>query len=646
MPTKLKVTQISPTPANSAYVDSAVADLVDSAPTTLNTLKELSSALGDDPNFSTTITTALGNKLNTSITTTGSGNAITAISDSNGNVTATKGSTFSLSTHTHDYLPLSGGTLTGNFYGRPGVGNDSGKVLFVCKDPTLYKGDIPTESRWYTLAVACDASGSIQNNYKLGQIEAGLLDNNSTYMSMHAFKNEAGVNTNAGLEVGFNSSGNVYTKAPTPATSDNSTQIATTAFVKAQGYTTATGHTHSYLPLDGGTLTGGVNCTTTYTDATTTYTSTLIRFNSCNDQYGNNVMFGGSANTIVGGGEAAANQLNDLRGTNGENLYLVADSNIYFKPNGNSWANAKTVTLNNAAELSGLAKVTSTSFVGALTGNVTGNCSGSSGSCTGNAATATTATKLGTATVGGTAKPIYLNAGAATALSGNIGDANTPVYISGGTITSTGKSFANYLTKTTNVSEMGRYIDMHYDNATAAYDYDVRLYVSAQGTAAGGGTLTITAASVNASKIVGAYYADYAEWFPRGEETEPGDVIVLDLDSDEEKYIKSTKDNRVAVGVHSDNYHHIIGGDAVPSDKNMTDSEYNMPKYIPVALAGRIDTKFIGKGKKGSYVVASEIAGVARMYDRTKDDPTDIFGILVVSDDKDQEIRRLKVKLK
>ncbi len=35
---------------------------------------------------------------------------------------------------------------------------------------------------------------------------------------------------------------------------------------------------------------------------------------------------------------------------------------------------------------------TATTFVGALTGNVTGNCSGSSGSCTGNAATATTAT--------------------------------------------------------------------------------------------------------------------------------------------------------------------------------------------------------------------------------------------------------------
>lgn len=45
------------------YVDDKVASLVDSAPETLDTLKELSTALGDDPNFATTMTTALGNKV-------------------------------------------------------------------------------------------------------------------------------------------------------------------------------------------------------------------------------------------------------------------------------------------------------------------------------------------------------------------------------------------------------------------------------------------------------------------------------------------------------------------------------------------------------------------------------------------------------
>ena len=49
-----------------------------------------------------------------------------------------------------------------------------------------------------------------------------------------------------------------------------------------------------------------------------------------------------------------------------------------------------TLSINNVTITTGKV-VTATTFNGALTGNVTGNCSGSSGSCTGNAATATTA---------------------------------------------------------------------------------------------------------------------------------------------------------------------------------------------------------------------------------------------------------------
>ncbi len=49
--------------ATSSDVADAVADLVNSAPETLDTLKELADALGDDPNFATTMTTALGNKV-------------------------------------------------------------------------------------------------------------------------------------------------------------------------------------------------------------------------------------------------------------------------------------------------------------------------------------------------------------------------------------------------------------------------------------------------------------------------------------------------------------------------------------------------------------------------------------------------------
>ena len=48
--------------------------------------------------------------------------------------------------------------------------------------------------------------------------------------------------------------------------------------------------------------------------------------------------------------------------------------------------------------------------------------------------TATIATKLGSATVGGAAKPIYLNAGTATACSSTVGSTIKPVYMNDGTI--------------------------------------------------------------------------------------------------------------------------------------------------------------------------------------------------------------------
>ena len=49
--------------ATTAYTDTAIANLVDSAPSTLDTLNELAAALGDDPNFATTVTNSIATKL-------------------------------------------------------------------------------------------------------------------------------------------------------------------------------------------------------------------------------------------------------------------------------------------------------------------------------------------------------------------------------------------------------------------------------------------------------------------------------------------------------------------------------------------------------------------------------------------------------
>ena len=51
--------------ATETYVGTAISNLIDTAPTTLDTLNELAAALGDDPNFATSVTNSIGLKANT-----------------------------------------------------------------------------------------------------------------------------------------------------------------------------------------------------------------------------------------------------------------------------------------------------------------------------------------------------------------------------------------------------------------------------------------------------------------------------------------------------------------------------------------------------------------------------------------------------
>ena len=64
--TNNRIDDLSTKKADITYVDGKVADLVNSAPTTLDTLNELAKALGDDPNFATDITNLIGTKLDSS----------------------------------------------------------------------------------------------------------------------------------------------------------------------------------------------------------------------------------------------------------------------------------------------------------------------------------------------------------------------------------------------------------------------------------------------------------------------------------------------------------------------------------------------------------------------------------------------------
>ena len=61
--TGASATNVASAESVKAYVDNQVSGLVSSAPSALDTLNELAAALGDDANFATTTSTALGNRL-------------------------------------------------------------------------------------------------------------------------------------------------------------------------------------------------------------------------------------------------------------------------------------------------------------------------------------------------------------------------------------------------------------------------------------------------------------------------------------------------------------------------------------------------------------------------------------------------------
>lgn len=153
-----------------------------------------------------------------------------------------------------NYLPLNGGTLTGNVYTTPYydstiVDPEGGQTLIVSKGKVA-KGTAPSNDEWHTMVMAVDNSGLTKNANKYGQVETAVKTDGSVETAVQAYKNEANSTTSAKISVGYDANGNAFTSAPTPTAGDNSTKIATTAFVNTKA--------SDYLPLSGGTMTGNL----------------------------------------------------------------------------------------------------------------------------------------------------------------------------------------------------------------------------------------------------------------------------------------------------------------------------------------------------------------------------------------------------
>lgn len=149
---------------------------------------------------------------------------------------------------------------------------------------------------------------------------------------------------------------------------------------------------------------------------------------------------------------------------------------------------------------------------------------------------------------------------------------------------------------------------------------------------------------IHAKRVFEAVYNDYAELMPRGEQTDPGDIIALDTNSQQEKYVKATNLSSRIAGIHSDEYGMLIGGEQVNDGEDFL--EKNLPLFIPVSLAGRVHTKVVGPVSTGDCIVLSHIPGVGRAAKPCEYiDPCKVVGYAVEGDDLTEQ-RRLKVRVR
>jgi len=138
--------------ATTAYVTTAIANLADSAPSTLNTLNELAAALGDDANFSTTVTNSIAAK-----------------------------------------LPLAGGTLTGDVQ-APGVYIGSTNTSF-----DLYNNG----TSYLNGSVVIDDSLQVTGGFNMSSGTLEFADGNASFDSSNSSGYPVFSHTNGSAQIGF-----------------------------------------------------------------------------------------------------------------------------------------------------------------------------------------------------------------------------------------------------------------------------------------------------------------------------------------------------------------------------------------------------------------------------------------------------------
>ena len=171
--------------ANKLYVDTAVADVIDVAPAALDTLNELAAALGDDANFSTTITNSIATKLPLA-----GGTMSGAIAMGTSKVTGLGDPTGLQDAATKTYvdtadalkLPLAGGTMSG------AIAMGTSKITGV-GEPTLAQ-DVTSKSYVDGILGSATAAATSASNAATSESNASTSASNAATSETNAGTSE------------------------------------------------------------------------------------------------------------------------------------------------------------------------------------------------------------------------------------------------------------------------------------------------------------------------------------------------------------------------------------------------------------------------------------------------------------------------
>ena len=169
-------------------------------------------------------------------------------------------------------ITSAGGTLTGQLVINKDNGSLGGIKLSGSRqnyamsvlNTSVTKGSAPSATQYW--GVDFYGKDNASYNQRIGMLETSLNANNVATTAIRAYNCTTNTNTaNCSIAVSVDGDGNAYTYAPTPAVGDNTTKIATTAFVRQNA-----------LPLSGGTMTGNISFNKTNPDVIGNRTTSRI----------------------------------------------------------------------------------------------------------------------------------------------------------------------------------------------------------------------------------------------------------------------------------------------------------------------------------------------------------------------------------